>query len=86
MQSRPLPPLSRHRVLCDAADRRAFCEYVAIQTDFAYANLDGVFGDTNTWPLGIQLVASTFVLADAEQALTAGREPGQMKVILYPDR
>ncbi|WP_233198524.1 MULTISPECIES: hypothetical protein [unclassified Cryobacterium] len=70
---------------------------MAIQTDFAYAILDGVFRYTNTWPLGIQLVesgvveldvlvTSTFVLADAEQTLTAGREPGQMKVILYAGR
>ena len=59
--------------------------------------LSGVFRYTNTWPLGIQLVetgavdldvlvTSTFSLADAEQALNAGRQPGQMKVIVYPGR
>ncbi|WP_370304388.1 NAD(P)-dependent alcohol dehydrogenase [Cryobacterium sp. TMS1-13-1] len=59
--------------------------------------LSGVFRYTNTWPLGIQLVesgavdldvlvTSTFALADAEQALNAGRQPGQMKVIVYPGR
>lgn len=59
--------------------------------------LSGVFRYTNTWPLGIQLVdsgavdldvlvTSTFGLAEAEQALNAGRQPGQMKVIVYPGR
>ena len=59
--------------------------------------LSGVFRYANTWPLGIQLVhsgavdldvlvTSTFALADAEQALNAGRSPGQMKVVVYPGR
>jgi L-iditol 2-dehydrogenase len=58
--------------------------------------LSGVFRYTNTWPLGIQLLASgaidldilvtgRFGLADAEAALNAGREPGQLKSIVYPD-
>jgi L-iditol 2-dehydrogenase len=59
--------------------------------------LSGDFQYTNTWTLGIQLVqsgavdldvlgTSTFVLADAERALSAGHEAGQMKVIVYPGR
>ncbi|MBC7723265.1 MAG: NAD(P)-dependent alcohol dehydrogenase [Burkholderiaceae bacterium] len=57
--------------------------------------LSGVFRYTNTWPLGIKLVESgavdldvlvtgKFALADAEEALNAGRQPGQLKVIVYP--
>ena len=59
--------------------------------------LSGVFRYTNTWPLGISLVASgavdldvlvtgRFGLADAEAALTAGRDPAQLKAIVYPGR
>lgn len=59
--------------------------------------LSGVFRYANTWPLGIKLVESGavdldvlvtggFPLADAEEALNAGRLPGQLKVIVYPGR
>ena len=59
--------------------------------------LSGVFRYANTWPLGITLVESgavdldvlvtaKFALADAEEALNAGRLPGQLKVIVYPGR
>lgn len=59
--------------------------------------LSGVFRYANTWPLGIKLVESgavdldvlvtgRFPLADAEEALNAGRLPGQLKVIVYPGR
>ena len=59
--------------------------------------LSGVFRYANTWPLAIELVdsgavdldvlvTSTFGLAEAEQALNAGREPGQMKIVVYPGR
>ena len=59
--------------------------------------LSGVFRYTNTWPLGISLIASgaidldilvtgRFGLADAEAALNAGRAPGQLKAIVYPGR
>jgi L-iditol 2-dehydrogenase len=59
--------------------------------------LSGVFRYANTWPLAIELVASgrvdldslvtaRFGLADAERALTIGREPGQLKAIVYPGR
>ncbi len=59
--------------------------------------LSGVFRYANTWPLGIDLVesgavdldvlvTSTFALADAEEALNAGRTPGQMKIIVCPGR
>jgi len=59
--------------------------------------LSGVFRYANTWPLAIELVASgavdldvlvtsAFGLAEAEQALNAGREPGQMKIVVYPGR
>lgn len=59
--------------------------------------LSGVFRYANTWPLAIDLVSSgridldglvtaTFGLSDAERALTIGREPGQLKAIVYPGR
>ncbi|MEY2847684.1 MAG: hypothetical protein RI885_349 [Actinomycetota bacterium] len=59
--------------------------------------LSGVFRYANTWPIAIDLVASgkvdldvlvtgRFTLAEAEQALTAGRQPGQLKAIVYPGR
>lgn len=59
--------------------------------------LSGVFRYTNTWPLGITLLASgaidldilvtgRFGLAEAEAALNAGRTPGQLKAIVYPGR
>jgi len=59
--------------------------------------VSGVFRYANTWPLAIELVASgrvdldalvtsRFGLADAERALTIGREPGQLKAIVYPGR
>lgn len=59
--------------------------------------LSGVFRYANTWPLAIELVRSgkvnlddlvtaTFGLADAERALTIGREPGQLKAVVYPGR
>ncbi|RFA17556.1 NAD(P)-dependent alcohol dehydrogenase [Subtercola boreus] len=57
--------------------------------------LSGVFRYANTWPLAIELVNSgrvdldvlvtaRFALADAERALTIGREAGQLKAIVYP--
>jgi len=59
--------------------------------------LSGVFRYANTWPLAIDLVASgrvdldalvtgRFALSEAESALTSGRQPGQMKAIVYPGR
>jgi L-iditol 2-dehydrogenase len=59
--------------------------------------LSGVFRYANTWPLAIELVSSgrvdldrlvtaRFGLAEAERALTSGREPGQLKVIVYPGK
>ncbi len=59
--------------------------------------LSGVFRYANTWPIAIDLVASgkvdldvlvtgRYSLAEAEQALTAGRQPGQLKAIVYPGR
>ena len=59
--------------------------------------LSGVFRYANTWPLAIELVSSgrvdldrlvtaRFGLADAERALTIGREPGQLKAIVYPGK
>ena len=59
--------------------------------------LSGVFRYANTWPLAIDLVArgavdldslvtARFGLAEAERALTIGREPGQLKAIVYPGR
>ncbi|MDQ6754741.1 MAG: NAD(P)-dependent alcohol dehydrogenase [Actinomycetota bacterium] len=57
--------------------------------------LSGVFRYTNTWPLGIKLVADgkidldvlvtgKYGLAQAEAALNAGKQPGQLKAVLYP--
>jgi L-iditol 2-dehydrogenase len=59
--------------------------------------LSGVFRYTNTWPLAVQLIADgkvdldilvtgRFALAESEQALTAGRQPGQLKAVVYPGR
>lgn len=59
--------------------------------------LSGVFRYTNTWPLAIQLVAEgkvdldvlvtgRFPLAGAEDALRAGKTPGQLKSIVFPGR
>jgi L-iditol 2-dehydrogenase len=59
--------------------------------------LSGVFRYTNTWPLAIQLIADgkvdldilvtgKFALAEAEAALNAGKQPGQLKAIVYPGR
>lgn len=59
--------------------------------------LSGVFRYANTWPLAIELVAGgkvdldalisgRFPLAEAEDALNAGKRPGQMKAIVYPGR
>lgn len=58
--------------------------------------LSGVFRYANTWPLAIDLVSTgrvhlddlvtaRFGLADAERALAIGREPGQLKAIVYPN-
>jgi L-iditol 2-dehydrogenase len=59
--------------------------------------LSGVFRYTNTWPLAIQLIADgkvdldilvtgRFALAESEQALTAGKQAGQLKAVVYPGR
>lgn len=59
--------------------------------------LSGVFRYANTWPLAIELVSSgkidldglvtaKFGLAEAERALTIGKESGQLKAIVYPGR
>ncbi|MBT8163475.1 MULTISPECIES: NAD(P)-dependent alcohol dehydrogenase [Arthrobacter] len=59
--------------------------------------LSGVFRYTNTWPLAIQLIADgkvdldvlvtgRFALAEAEEALKAGKQPGQLKAVVYPGR
>ncbi|RKO26151.1 NAD(P)-dependent alcohol dehydrogenase [Pseudarthrobacter phenanthrenivorans] len=59
--------------------------------------LSGVFRYTNTWPLAIQLIADgkvdldvlvtgRFALAESEEALNAGKQPGQLKAIVYPGR
>ena len=59
--------------------------------------LSGVFRYTNTWPLAIQLIADgkvdldilvtgRFALADSEEALKAGKQPGQLKAVVYPGR
>ncbi|MCU1521156.1 MAG: sorbitol dehydrogenase [Arthrobacter sp.] len=59
--------------------------------------LSGVFRYTNTWPLAIQLIADgkvdldilvtgKFNLSDSEAALNAGKQPGQLKAVVYPGR
>lgn len=59
--------------------------------------LSGVFRYANTWPLGITLVSQgkvdldalvtgRYSLAEAETALNAGQQPGQLKVMVYPGR
>lgn len=59
--------------------------------------LSGVFRYTNTWPLAIQLIAEgkvdldvlvtgKFALAKSEDALKAGKQPGQLKAVVYPGR
>ena len=59
--------------------------------------LSGVFRYTNTWPLAIQLIADgkvdldilvtgKFALAESEEALKAGKQPGQLKAVVYPGR
>ena len=59
--------------------------------------LSGVFRYTNTWPLAIQLLADgkvdldilvtgKFGLTESEAALRAGKEPGQLKAVVYPGR
>lgn len=59
--------------------------------------LSGVFRYTNTWPLAVQLIAdgkvdldvlvtARFALAESEEALKAGKQPGQLKAIVYPGR
>lgn len=59
--------------------------------------VSGVFRYVNTWPLAIQLIADgkvdldvlvtgRFALTEAESALNAGREPGQLKAVVYPGR
>jgi L-iditol 2-dehydrogenase len=32
------------------------------------------------------LVTGRFALAESEQALTAGKQPGQLKAVVYPGR
>ncbi|MFF1252577.1 NAD(P)-dependent alcohol dehydrogenase [Pseudarthrobacter sp. NPDC058329] len=59
--------------------------------------LSGVFRYTNTWPLAIQLIADgkvdldilvtgKFALTESEDALKAGKQPGQLKAVVYPGR
>ncbi len=59
--------------------------------------LSGVFRYTNTWPLAIELLAEgkvdldilvtgKFALAESEAALKAGKQPGQLKAVVYPGR
>jgi L-iditol 2-dehydrogenase len=59
--------------------------------------LSGVFRYTNTWPLAIQLIADgkvdldilvtgKFSLSESEEALKAGKQPGQLKAVVYPGR
>ncbi len=59
--------------------------------------LSGVFRYTNTWPLAIQLIADgkvdldilvtgKFSLSESEDALKAGKQPGQLKAVVYPGR
>jgi L-iditol 2-dehydrogenase len=57
--------------------------------------VSGVFRYANTWPTGIELIASgkvdldilvthTFGLEEVEAALNAGRLPGALKAIVNP--
>jgi L-iditol 2-dehydrogenase len=59
--------------------------------------LSGVFRYTNTWPLAIELIADgkvnldvlvtgKFTLAESEDALKAGKQPEQLKAVVYPGR
>lgn len=59
--------------------------------------LSGVFRYTNTWPLAIQLISDgkvdldilvtgRFALSESEDALKAGKQPGQLKAVVYPGR
>ncbi|MDI3196140.1 zinc-binding dehydrogenase [Pseudarthrobacter sp. AL07] len=55
--------------------------------------LSGVFRYTNTWPLAIQLISDgkvdldilvtgRFALAESEEALNAGKQPGRLKAVV----
>ncbi|MBF6671202.1 NAD(P)-dependent alcohol dehydrogenase [Glutamicibacter halophytocola] len=59
--------------------------------------LSGVFRYTNTWPLAIELleagkvdldilVTGRYSLSESEQALKSGKQPGQLKAVVYPGR